>query len=624
MRGRRRCRPAVLYRDLHFPQRRDGLPRGCPPDALPQVGSFHQPSPARSNPTPPFRSSSTPPTCSTPTPPLIHSAPPAHIPPIPLGVRPRGPAKPSDGLGEDRGDSSSTASASPALPWDARPPDSSKGSECRTPDPDFGRFLSGSFDSKAASTLMDPDLSFDSVTLGPQAMASVPPPAPAPQGDPPPTRAASQRRRRTGSWSSSVDVLSTGPGSAHGGGSLNESWPPPQPLPKSPSRSPLLPPIRYGLGQQPKKLTDEERALDFEMLHAFLCPVVWLNSDSDNESSPPGSPALPSSSSTRSHPASAPERRPPNREGKKRWSTVRNVTKWLTSSGPKPADFHAFVTIAGVPLQFRRQLGEGAEAVVLRCADAEGREWAVKRYNIQRPEPALAVRREIEVLGHLRHSNVVHYLGSESVRQAGGATHTYIATELASGNLEAMLAERARRTAYYSERELLRVSHDVLSALTYLHSRGWVHRALHPGHICWCEEPHGPDKGAKGCYKLRGFKACMGSLTGPFPLPPPNPQWPGYLAPELGGAARDTADEKVDMWAFGCVLYNLCYLRPAFPKGMHKAVFGNRQTIPLPAVPEYSEQVVKLLHWCLDLDPVSRSDAHTALHMVDQLHTPFK
>jgi serine/threonine-protein kinase len=146
-------------------------------------------------------------------------------------------------------------------------------------------------------------------------------------------------------------------------------------------------------------------------------------------------------------------------------------------------------------------------------------------------------RREARSAAGLNHPNVVSVFDSGSYH----GTH-FIVTELVEGET---LASRLRRGPMTPE-ESVSVAMDVCRALEAAHARGLIHRDIKPGNVML--PPDGRVKvvdfgiaRAAGSDTLTGTGVVLGSTA--------------YLAPEQ--ASGQPVDERADLYALGCVLYEM-------------------------------------------------------------------
>jgi hypothetical protein len=146
-------------------------------------------------------------------------------------------------------------------------------------------------------------------------------------------------------------------------------------------------------------------------------------------------------------------------------------------------------------------------------------------------------RGEARSAAGLSHPNVVSVFDSGSYH----GTH-FIVTELLDGET---LGERLRRGPM-PPGEAARVAVDVCHALEAAHARGLIHRDVKPGNVMLL--PDGRVKvvdfgiaRAAGSDTLTGNGVILGSTA--------------YLAPEQ--ASGQPVDERADLYALGCVLYEM-------------------------------------------------------------------
>jgi serine/threonine-protein kinase len=173
------------------------------------------------------------------------------------------------------------------------------------------------------------------------------------------------------------------------------------------------------------------------------------------------------------------------------------------------------------------------------------------------PDRLSRFEREAQVLASLNHANIAQIYGLEQVNGS-----TCIVMELVEGET---LAERIKRGPLPHD-EALEVSRQIADALSVAHERGIVHRDLKPANIKLT--PNGTvkvlDFGLAKAVGQRGSDATMtamptmasGSIVGSIV------GTPGYMSPEQ--ARGKEVDARTDIWAFGCVLYEMLTARQAF------------------------------------------------------------
>jgi serine/threonine-protein kinase len=166
-------------------------------------------------------------------------------------------------------------------------------------------------------------------------------------------------------------------------------------------------------------------------------------------------------------------------------------------------------------------------------------------------------RREAEVLASLNHANIAQIFGLEQAD-----AQTVIVMELVEGPT---LAERLARGRLPPD-EALAIARQIADALEAAHARQIVHRDLKPANV-----KLRPDGGVKvldfGIAKTVGVQATSGGQA-PMAITPAVTEvgvilgTAAYMSPEQ--ARGQPVDQRTDIWAFGCVLFEMLTGKPAF------------------------------------------------------------
>ena len=251
-------------------------------------------------------------------------------------------------------------------------------------------------------------------------------------------------------------------------------------------------------------------------------------------------------------------------------------------------------------------LGSGGMGEVYRARDTNlKRDVALKTL-----PPAVAndadrlarFQREAEVLASLNHPNIAHVYGLE---RSEGATA--LAMELIEGPT---LADRIAEGPLPVE-EALKIAGQVADALEAAHERGVVHRDLKPANVKL--RPDGIVKVLDfGIAKALDTRATAG--PGPAALTTPAMTEVGmilgtaaYMSPEQ--ARGRPVDRRTDIWAFGCVLYEMFTGKAAFlgedvTSTLARVLQGSADLSALP--PDVSATVRRTLELCLEKDARKR------------------
>jgi serine/threonine-protein kinase len=238
--------------------------------------------------------------------------------------------------------------------------------------------------------------------------------------------------------------------------------------------------------------------------------------------------------------------------------------------------------LAGTAYRLGRKIGEGASGVVYEAEHVElGRKLALK---VLGPEHASAAslerfRREARTVAKLSHPNLVQLY--DFGKSLDG--RTFLAMELCQGET---LDERLRRGAI-GWREAVRIAIEASKALEAAHAAGLVHRDLKPQNLILTRPDC--DSVVEPTVKLLDFG--VATVLADAPRRPDAKEralggfaifgTPEYMAPEQ--VAGDAVDGRADLYALGCVLYEMLTGAPAFEGSSSVVVMGKQlRETPMP------------------------------------------
>ncbi|MFJ9946411.1 protein kinase [Kitasatospora sp. NPDC091207] len=231
-------------------------------------------------------------------------------------------------------------------------------------------------------------------------------------------------------------------------------------------------------------------------------------------------------------------------------------------------------TVGDGRYRLTHRLGRGGMAEVLAAQDVRlGRTVAVK---LLRPELAqddiarLRFTREAHAVAALNHHSIVavYDTGEEYV---GDESTPYIVMELVEGRTvrELLVDEEAPPVD-----QALIIIAGVLEALAYSHRHGIVHRDIKPANVIIT---------TTGAVKVMDFGIAR-ALTGTASTMTQTGMvmgTPQYLSPEQ--ALGKPVDHRSDLYAAGCMLYELLTLRPPFTGDTPlSVVYQHVQDMPVP------------------------------------------
>jgi eukaryotic-like serine/threonine-protein kinase len=217
-----------------------------------------------------------------------------------------------------------------------------------------------------------------------------------------------------------------------------------------------------------------------------------------------------------------------------------------------------------------RRIGKGGMGEVLAARDEQvGRDVAIKRMRAAAPGERAIRRflREASIQGRLEHPSIVpvHEIGRD-----GDDLPFFVMKKLTGTTLGKILGDAEQREAVGLQR-LLRAFAEVCLAVELAHVRGIVHRDLKPDNILLGDfgEVYILDWGVA---KLIGEDddgefADVGSGSGEHATAVGTAiGTPGYFPPEQAAGSPDV-DGRADVYALGCVLFEILAGEPLHPRG---------------------------------------------------------
>ena len=252
-------------------------------------------------------------------------------------------------------------------------------------------------------------------------------------------------------------------------------------------------------------------------------------------------------------------------------------------------------------------LGAGGMGEVYRARDARlQRDVAIKIVRdlaAGGPDRVARFRREAQVLASLNHPHIGAIYGVEDVGESGA-----LVLELVDGPT---LADRIARGPIVFD-EAMAIARQIADALAAAHDQGVVHRDLKPANIKL--RPDGTVKVLD--FGLAKVFADESGSSEPFNSPTLSLGathagvilgTAAYMSPEQ--ARGKAVDKRTDVWAFGCVLYEMLAGRRAFAgdEVSDTLAFVITRDVDWEALPKETPAAVRrLLRRCLEKDRTRR------------------
>ena len=246
-------------------------------------------------------------------------------------------------------------------------------------------------------------------------------------------------------------------------------------------------------------------------------------------------------------------------------------------------------------------IGEGGMGAVYRARDSRlGREVAIKVIRpdlASQPDRLPRFDREARLLASLNHPNIATVHGFELIENV-----PFLVMELVDGET---LADRSR-PGPLPIKEAVAIGAQIAAAMEAAHERGIIHRDLKPSYIKLTQSGSVKvlDFGlAKAAHTGATAEALVGSptLTSGGTAEGVVLGTVAFMSPEQ--ARGKTIDRRTDVWAFGCVLFDMFTGRSAFGGATISDTLSNILTrdpdwSALP--PDVPPSIRRLLRRCLE------------------------
>ncbi|XP_035997393.1 serine/threonine-protein kinase Nek1 [Fundulus heteroclitus] len=239
-----------------------------------------------------------------------------------------------------------------------------------------------------------------------------------------------------------------------------------------------------------------------------------------------------------------------------------------------------------------KQIGEGSfgKAILVKSKE-DGRHYVIKEIGISgmSSKERQESRREVAVLANMSHPNIVQY--KESFEEGGCL---YIVMDYCEGG-DLFKKINSQKGVLFPEDQILHWFVQICLALKHVHDRKILHRDIKSQNIFLTKE---------GTVQLGDFGIAR-VLNSTVELARTCIGTPYYLSPEI--CENKPYNNKSDIWALGCVLYEMCTLKHAFEAGNMKNLVLKiiRGSYP-PVSVHYSQELRSLLAQLFKRNPRER------------------
>lgn len=262
--------------------------------------------------------------------------------------------------------------------------------------------------------------------------------------------------------------------------------------------------------------------------------------------------------------------------------------------------------------KFIKQLGKGAFGKVdLVQRREDGQIYAMKivkisQLNTKEQENAL---NEVRVLASISHPNIIGY--KEAFFDSESQSLNIVMEYAEDGDLESKIKNHMKNKTHFPENEIWSYLIQMIEGLKALHDIKTMHRDLKSANVFLMKN---------GQVKLGDLNVSKVVKMGMVQTQTGTPY---YASPEVW--ADKPYDYKSDIWSVGCVLYELCALKPPFRgnniqqlyASVSKGIFNKFLSItlgvyePIPNI--YSNDLHRILAIFLQTNPFNRPNCDMLL-----------
>mmetsp|Transcript_61689 Transcript_61689/g.133653 ORF Transcript_61689/g.133653 Transcript_61689/m.133653 type:complete len:366 (-) Transcript_61689:169-1266(-) len=233
-----------------------------------------------------------------------------------------------------------------------------------------------------------------------------------------------------------------------------------------------------------------------------------------------------------------------------------------------------------------REIGSGSYGRAFLVQAAQQQHLVMKEIDLsgRNAQEHASAEQEAKVLSALKHPYIVRYWESFMHDRSLCIIMDYCE----GGDMWQHIQLCRRQRATINEPQVLRWFTQMSLAMKYMHEKNVLHRDIKTQNIFLAKKVGG----VLGCLKIADFGIAKVLGEGSHAFARTVVGTPYYLSPEI--IQKQPYARPSDIWAMGCVLYELCALRVPFeaqelPQLVERIVRG-----PLPRITGYSSEVSQL------------------------------
>ena len=201
---------------------------------------------------------------------------------------------------------------------------------------------------------------------------------------------------------------------------------------------------------------------------------------------------------------------------------------------------------------------------------------------------------EVRILASINHPNVIGY--KEAFWDEQGSSLNIVMEYADDGDLESKIVQMRKEGGMFNESLIWSYSIQMIEGLKALHDKNIMHRDIKSANIFLVKDKHQCKIGDMNVSKVIKEKVLRTQTGTPY-----------YASPEVW---RDEPySYKSDLWSIGCVIYELCALRPPFKGKNLDELYGNVCKGNIERISQvYSDDLWKMIMMLLQVDVRKRVD----------------
>ena len=198
---------------------------------------------------------------------------------------------------------------------------------------------------------------------------------------------------------------------------------------------------------------------------------------------------------------------------------------------------------------------------------------------------------EIRILASLSHKNIIGY--KDAFYDEGTKTLNIVMEFADDGDISSKIKYNLKNNLHFRENIIWEYLIQILEGLNYLHEKKIIHRDLKSANIFLMKD---------NTVKIGDLNVSKINKQG---MAYTQTGTPYYASPEIW--LDQPYDYKSDIWSLGCILYELCELRPPFRGTSLKNLCINIQKGLYNPIPDYySNELKTIINMMLQKDPNNR------------------